>query len=251
MIGSTETAKKVISDSSTSIKKYSMELGGNAPFIVFDDADLETAINIGAAIKFGNCGQICVAANRFFIHEKVYDKFIDGLIIKAKNLKIGFNENLDYDIGPLITEKSRNRVEDLIKQTLKNGGKLEYGGGIPKMKGNWIEPTIITNVNKTMSIFHEEIFGPVASIIKFKSDTEVLEKANDTDYGLASYLFTKNKKRINKFVDDLDFGEIHVNGIKYDIYLPHGGIKQSGIGHDCSELALEDYLIKKRISIAK
>ena len=102
-----------------------------------------------------------------------------------------------------------------------------------------------------MSIFHEEIFGPVASIIKFKSDTEVLETANDTDYGLASYLFTKNKKRINKFVDDLDFGEIHVNGIKYDIYLPHGGIKQSGIGHDCSELALEDYLIKKRISIAK
>ena len=251
MIGSTETAKKVISDSSTSIKKYSMELGGNAPFIVFDDADLDNAINIGAAIKFGNCGQICVAANRFFVHEKVYDKFLNGLIEKAKNLKIGYSEDLDFEIGPLISKKSRDRITNLIKDTIDSGGNLEYGGGIPEMNGNWFEPTVISGINESMSIFHEEIFGPVASIIKFKYDEEVLKQANKTQYGLASYLFTKDKKRIDKFVDELDFGEIHVNGIKYDIYLPHGGIKQSGIGHDCSELALEDYLIKKRISIAK
>ena len=251
MIGSTETAKKVISDSSTSIKKYSMELGGNAPFIVFDDADLDNAINIGAAIKFGNCGQICVAANRFFVHEKVYDKFLNGLIEKAKNLKIGYSEDLDFEIGPLISKKSRDRITNLIKNTIDSGGNLEYGGGIPEMNGNWFEPTVISGINESMSIFHEEIFGPVASIIKFKYDEEVLNQANKTQYGLASYLFTKDKKRIDKFVDELDFGEIHVNGIKYDIYLPHGGIKQSGIGHDCSELALEDYLIKKRISIAK
>ncbi len=251
MIGSTETAKKVISDSSTSIKKYSMELGGNAPFIVFDDADLDNAINIGAAIKFGNCGQICVAANRFFVHEKVYDKFLYGLIEKAKNLKIGYSEDLDFEIGPLISKKSRDRITNLIKNTIDSGGNLEYGGGIPEMNGNWFEPTVISGINESMSIFHEEIFGPVASIIKFKYDNEVLKQANKTQYGLASYLFTKDKKRIDKFVDELDFGEIHVNGIKYDIYLPHGGIKESGIGHDCSELALEDYLIKKRISIAK
>ncbi len=251
MIGSTETAKKVISDSSTSIKKYSMELGGNAPFIVFDDADLDNAINIGSAIKFGNCGQICVAANRFFVHEKVYGKFLDGLIEKAKNLKIGYSEDLDFEIGPLISKKSRDRITNLIKDTIDSGGNLEYGGGIPEMSGNWFEPTVISGINESMSIFREEIFGPVASIIKFKYDDEVLNKANKTQYGLASYLFTKDKKRIDKFVDELDFGEIHVNGIKYDIYLPHGGIKQSGIGHDCSELALEDYLIKKRISIAK
>ena len=251
MIGSTETAKKVISDSSTSIKKYSMELGGNAPFIVFEDADIEVAINIGSAIKFGNCGQICVAANRFFVHENVHKKFVDGLIKKARELKIGYNKNLDFEIGPLISKSSRERVIDLIKSTIDNGGKLEFGGEIPLMNGNWFEPTIITNVNESMSIFHMEIFGPVASIIKFNNDDEVLKKANNTDYGLASYLFTSNKKRIDKFVDELDFGEIHVNGIKYDIYLPHGGIKQSGVGHDCSELALEDYLIKKRISIAK
>ena len=251
MIGSTETAKKVISDSSTSIKKYSMELGGNAPFIIFDDADIDTAINIGAAIKFGNCGQICVAANRFFVHEKVHDKFLKGLIDKAKNLKIGYSEDLDFEIGPLISKKSRDRISNLIKNTIDSGGNLEYGGGIPKMNGNWFEPTVISGINESMSIFHEEIFGPVASIIKFKNEDEVLNQANKTQYGLASYLFTRDKKRIDKFVDELDFGEIHVNGIKYDIYLPHGGIKQSGVGHDCSELALEDYLIKKRISIAK
>ena len=207
--------------------------------------------NIGAAIKFGNCGQICVAANRFFVHEKVYDKILNGLIDKAKNLKIGYSEDLDFEIGPLISKKSRDRISNLIRNAINSGGNLEYGGGIPKMNGHWFEPTVISGINESMSIFHEEIFGPVASIIKFKNEDEVLNQANKTQYGLASYLFTKDKKRIDKFADQLDFGEIHINGIKYDIYLPHGGIKQSGIGHDCSELALEDYLIKKRISIAK
>ena len=171
--------------------KYSMELGGNAPFIVFDDADLDNAINIGAAIKFGNCGQICVAANRFFVHEKVHDKFLNGLIEKAKNLKIGYSEDLDFEIGPLISKKSRDRITNLIKDTIDSGGILEYGGGIPKMNGNWFEPTVISGINESMSIFHEEIFGPVASIIKFKYDEEVLNQANKTHYGLASYLFTK------------------------------------------------------------
>ena len=253
MIGSTETAKKVISDSSTSIKKYSMELGGNAPFIVFDDADIDLAADIGAAIKFGNCGQICVAANRFYIHQNIFDSFLNKLISKAKNLKIGYNKELDYDIGPLITNKSKDRVLGLIKNTVENGGCLEYGGKTPENldKGNWIYPTIISGVNDKMKIFHEEIFGPVATLIPFKSDDDVLLSANNTKYGLASYIFTNDKIRINRFIDELDFGEIHVNGIKYDIYLPHGGIKESGVGHDCSELALEDYLIKKRITITK
>mgnify|MGYP001157164135 FL=1 len=253
MIGSTETAKKVISDSSTSIKKYSMELGGNAPFIVFDDADIDLAIEIGAAIKFGNCGQICVAANRFYIHHNIFDSFLKKLISKAKNLKIGYNKELNYEIGPLITNKSKDRVLELIENTIKSGGCLEFGGKTPKNleKGNWIYPTIISGVNDEMKIFHEEIFGPVASLIPFKSDHEVLSSANNTKYGLASYIFTRDKNRIDHFIDELDFGEVHVNGIKYDIYLPHGGIKESGVGHDCSELALEDYLIKKRITITK
>ena len=253
MIGSTETAKRVISDSSTSIKKYSMELGGNAPFIVFDDADIELASNIGAAIKFGNCGQICVAANRFFIHEKIFDEFLDKMVSKAKQLKIGFNKQLDFEIGPMITNKSKERVLDLIEKTIEDGGKLQYGGKSPEnlSVGNWIQPTVISGVTDKMNIFHEEIFGPVASLISFKTEDNVIKSANNTKYGLASYLFTKNKERINRFINELDFGEVQINGIKYDIYLPHGGIKESGVGHDCSELALDDYLIKKRITITK
>ena len=155
-------------------------------------------------------------------------------------------------MGPLITSKSRDRILDLIDDTLKNGGKLEYGGKIPENHpiGNWLEPTVITNINDKMRIFNEEIFGPVASIMKFSSDEQVLALANKTDYGLASYIFTTNEERINFFSENLEFGEVQVNGIKYAIYLPHGGIKESGIGHDCSHLALHDYLTKKRISIA-
>ena len=252
MIGSTNTAKKVFSDSSSSIKRLSMELGGNAPFIVFDDADLKSAIDLAIGIKFGNSGQICVAANRFFIHEKIYDRFLEEYLKRVKKLKLGFGENQNPDMGPLITSKSRDRVLDLIDDTLKNGGKLEYGGKIPENHpvGNWLEPTVITNISDKMRIFNEEIFGPVASIMKFSSDEEVLTLANKTDYGLASYIFTTNEERINFFSENLEFGEVQVNGIKYAIYLPHGGIKESGIGHDCSYLALNDYLTKKRISVA-
>ncbi len=252
MIGSTSTAKKVYADSSTSIKRLSMELGGNAPFIVFDDADLDAAIDLAIGIKFGNSGQICVAANRFFIHDKIYDTFLKHYLERVKKLKLGFGEDSSPDMGPLITVKSRDRILDLISDSIKNGAKLEYGGKIPEnfSDGNWLEPTVITHVSQDMRIFNEEIFGPVASIIKFSNDNEVLKLANSTDYGLASYIFTNNKKRIDFFSENLNFGEVQVNGIKYAIYLPHGGIKESGIGHDCSHLALYDYLTKKRISVA-
>ena len=252
MIGSTSTAKKVYADSSTSIKRLSMELGGNAPFIVFDDADLDAAIDLAIGIKFGNSGQICVAANRFFIHDKIYDTFLKFYLERVKKLKLGFGVDSSPDMGPLITVKSRDRILDLISDSIKNGAKLEYGGKIPEnfSDGNWLEPTVITNVSQDMRIFNEEIFGPVASIIKFSNDNEVLKLANSTDYGLASYIFTNNKKRIDFFSENLNFGEVQVNGIKYAIYLPHGGIKESGIGHDCSHLALYDYLTKKRISVA-
>jgi succinate-semialdehyde dehydrogenase/glutarate-semialdehyde dehydrogenase len=252
MIGSTNTAKKVFADSSSSIKRLSMELGGNAPFIVFDDANIESAIDLAVGIKFGNSGQICVAANRFFIHEKIYDIFLNKYLERVKNLKLGFGQNQKPDMGPLITSKSRERILDLIHDTLKNGGKLEYGGKIPENHpiGNWLEPTVITNVTDKMRIFNEEIFGPVAVLMKFSNDNEVLKLANKTDYGLASYIFTKSKERIDFFSENLEFGEVQVNGIKYAIYLPHGGIKESGIGHDCSYLALNDYLTKKRISVA-
>lgn len=255
MIGSTATGQKVIADSTTSIKKLGMELGGNAPFIVFDDADIETALNLAIGLKFGNTGQICVAANRIFVHKDIYDKFLDAYVQKASKLVIGFGtkEHPEVFMGPLVTRSDRDRMFTLIEDAVSKGAKLEYGGKIPEgfpEGGNWMEPTIISGVTTDMKLFNEEIFGPIAPVMSFKSDDEVLALANDTEYGLASYIFTNNHKRIAKFTEELAFGEIQVNGVKYAIYLPHGGIKNSGIGHDCSHLALDDYLVKKRVSIA-
>lgn len=253
MIGSTATGMKIISESTTSIKKLGMELGGNAPFIIFEDADLSKAIDIGIALKFGNCGQICVAANRFFVHEKIYNDFIKSFVKRSSEIKLGFGKNSDSDMGPLVRRNDVNRMKSLIKDAISKGAKLEYGGKVPKNmenKGNWFEPTVLSGMTTDMDLFKKETFGPIAPFMKFSSDDEVLELANKTEYGLASYVFTNNHKRIERFTDDLEFGEIQINGVKYAIYLPHGGIKNSGIGHDCSHLALEDYLIKKRVSQA-
>ncbi|MFL2585642.1 MAG: NAD-dependent succinate-semialdehyde dehydrogenase [Parvicellaceae bacterium] len=253
MIGSTETGKKVISESASSIKKIGMELGGNAPFIVFEDADIEKALNIGIDLKFGNCGQICVAANRFFVHENIYDNFINAYKKRVSEIKLDFGKNSKADMGPLVRKDDVKRMKLLINDAISKGGKLIFGGKIPKDKnvnGNWFEPTIISELSKEMDLFNNETFGPIAPFMKFKSDDEVLDLANQTEYGLASYIFTNNNKRIQRFSEELEFGEVQINGVKYAIYLPHGGIKNSGIGHDCSHLALEDYLVKKRVSIS-
>lgn len=252
MIGSTATGQQVIADSTTSIKKLGMELGGNAPFIVFEDADFDTALNLAIGLKFGNTGQICVAANRFFIHKNIYQKFLDAYIERASQLKLGFSLDETVDMGPLVTRKDRDRMLKLVEDAVSKGAKLEYGGKIPvgKENGNWLEPTVLSGMTSDMDVFRYETFGPVAPFMSFETDDEVLELANDTEFGLASYIFTNNHNRIHRFSEELQFGEVQVNGVKYAIYLPHGGIKNSGLGHDCSHLALDDYLVKKRISIA-
>lgn len=252
MIGSTATGQKVITDSATSIKRLSMELGGNAPFIVFEDADVEKALDLAIALKFGNSGQICVAANRFFIHTSIYEIFLKKYVDRVKKIKLGFGINEKPDMGPMITKKDRDRMFVLIDDAIKKGGILLAGGKIPKGKeeGNWIQPTVISEMTTEMLLFKEETFGPIAPFMKFANDDDVLSLANDTEYGLASYIFTNNNQRIQRFSEELSFGEVQVNGVKYAIYLPHGGIKNSGIGHDCSHLALDDYLVKKRVSIA-
>ena len=255
MIGSTETGKRVIADSTTSIKKLGMELGGNAPFIIFDDADFETALNLAVVLSFWNSGQICVAANRIFVHKNIYDKFLKAFIKRTSELKLGFGvkENPEVFMGPVVSRSDRDRMFDLVDDAVSKGAKLEYGGKIPDgfpEGGNWIEPTVVSGITQEMNLFRQETFGPVAGIMSFDTDDEVLALANDTEYGLASYIFTNNHKRIERFTEELEFGEIQINGVKYAIYLPHGGIKNSGIGHDCSHLALDDYLVKKRISTA-
>lgn len=156
-------------------------------------------------------------------------------------------------MGPLASSESRDRMFELVEDAVSKGATLEYGGKIPEdlpKDGYWMQPTVVSNITTDMKLFREETFGPVAGIMPFDTDDEVLELANDTEFGLASYIFTNNHKRIERFTEDLEFGEIQINGVKYAIYLPHGGFKNSGIGHDCSHLALEDYLVKKRVTTA-
>ena len=252
MIGSTATGQRVIADSATSIKKLSMELGGNAPFIVFEDAVIDKALDLAIGIKFGNSGQICVAANRFFVHSSLYDTFLEKYIERVNKIKLGFGIDQKPDMGPMVTRNDRDRMFELIEDAVAKGGKVLIGGKIPNGKetGNWMEPTVISGMTTEMRLFQEETFGPIAPFMSFDNDEEVLALANDTEFGLASYIFTDSNERIHYFSEQLAFGEVQVNGVKYAIYLPHGGIKNSGIGHDCSHLALEDYLVKKRISIA-
>ncbi len=251
MIGSSVSGRIAMQQAATSIKHFSMELGGNAPAIVFDDANVTQAVNDLAALKFGNCGQVCVSPNRIFVHENVYDDFVERFVGKAKKLVLGFGNDSKIDMGPVVDKRSRERVIKLAEKTIAEGAKLECGGKIPadKPKGYFYEPTVFTNVNRKMTIFKEEIFGPLAAIYKFKTDEEVLDMANDCEVGLSSYVYTNNVNRIHKFSAELEVGEVHINGFKYAIYLPHGGVKESGLGHDCSHLALDDYLEKKRITI--
>lgn len=251
MIGSTETAQKLIAQSSrTSIKRYSMECGGNAPFIVFEDADIAAAINLGAALKIGNTGQICVAPNRFFIHESVIDEFTAGIVEQFKNAKIGFGRENQADMGPLTNRASVVKVQNIVTEAIEQGGELKYGGQVLEQKGYYFPPTAIRMNNNQAEILQHEIFGPVAIITPFSTKEEVIHLANNTDAGLASYVFSSNEATLAYFSEHLAFGEIQLNGVKYDIYLPHGGIKNSGIGMDCSTYALDDYLIKKRVSRA-
>jgi succinate-semialdehyde dehydrogenase/glutarate-semialdehyde dehydrogenase len=250
MIGSSATGRRVIADSATSIKHVSMELGGNAPYIVLEDADVDAAVNLAVILKYNNCGQICVSPNRFFIHEAVYDEFLSKFTEKAKNLKIGFGVEEKPDMGPLVTRGDRERLLKLVEDDVNAGATLVLGGKIPKGmdKGNFIEPTILTGITPSMRSFREELFGPVAPFIKISNIDEAIQLANDTEYGLSSYVFSRNENYIRRSTEELEFGEVHVNGAKYAIYLPHGGIKESGVGHDCSYLALNDYLVKKRIT---
>jgi succinate-semialdehyde dehydrogenase / glutarate-semialdehyde dehydrogenase len=250
LIGSSETGRKIIADSATSIKKICMELGGNAPALVFDDADVKKAALDIAALKTGNTGQICVAPNRIFVHRKVFADFEKILKAKFESTKIGFGRENKPDMGPMVDKKARDRVLKMVQDDVAAGAKLVTGGKIPKgmETGAFMELTILKNINSAHRCFREEIFGPVAVLIEFENEADVIDMANDTEYGLSSYLFTNDVNRILRISDSLEFGEVHINGFKYAIYLPHGGIKESGIGHDCSHLALDDYLFKKRVT---
>ena len=246
--GSTNVGKLLMRNASKTIKGVSLELGGNAPFIIFEDVNIEKAIEGLIMSKFRNAGQTCISANRVFVHNKIHDEFVEKLKEKVNSLKVG--DGLENsDIGPLISEKALVKVEKNTHEALKDGANLILGGK-RHLKGNlFFEPTILTNINKKMRIFKEENFGPIIPIIKFSEDQEVIELANDTNYGLAAYFYTKSVKRVWKMSENLQYGMFGINTGKISTYLnPFGGLKESGIGREGSSSGLEPFLEKKFVS---
>ncbi len=238
--GSTEIGKKLMAASADNLKRLSLELGGNAPFIVLKDADLENAVKGLMAAKFRNAGQSCVASNRIFVHNDIHNKFVSLLGEAIKTIHYG--NGLDYEVnqGPLIDNKSIVRTEELIEDAKKLGAKIIVGG---KRDGNCFMPTIITNIASEMQIYQTEIFAPVVSIIKFETLDKLIQMANDTQYGLAAYIYSENQKKAWELADKLEVGMVAINqGILSLAEAPFGGIKESGFGREGSYLGIEEYL---------
>jgi succinate-semialdehyde dehydrogenase/glutarate-semialdehyde dehydrogenase len=251
LIGSTKTGKHIMRTGASSIKRYSMELGGNAPVLVFPDANLELAASIVCGVKFSNAGQICVSPNRVFVHREILADFTKRVVDHANSAKVGWDKNADILTGPVIDGRAWIRLKGLIDDAAVQGAKVLAGGDRPDglKKGHFLAPTVLGNVNETMDVYRQETFGPIVSIVPFDDTTDLKRMANDCDEGgLTAYIFTSDLAKAERWAADLRYGEVQINGVKYDIDLPHGGIGQSGIGHDCSYLALHDYLVIKRIT---
>ena len=241
--GSTPIGKKLMADCAATVKRTSMELGGNAPFIVFDDADLDAAVAGAMICKFRNAGQTCVCANRILVQENIYDKFITRLKEAAESLVIGDGKNDDVTIGPLINEKAANDVIDFIEDAKSKGAEILTGGNRSEAGNCFIEPTILGNVDQSMRVFNEEIFGPIAPIFKFKTEKEAIEIANNTEFGLACYFYSRDIGRIWRVGEALEFGIVGINeGIISNEMAPFGGVKESGQGREGSKYGLDDYL---------
>lgn len=241
--GSTPVGKQLMAECAATVKRTSMELGGNAPFIVFDDADLDAALTGVMASKYRNSGQTCVCANRILVQEAVYEEFADKLAQAVKGLKVGNGSEDDVTIGPLINAGAANDVMGFIDDAVSKGARVLAGGHRSDLGGNFIEPTILTNVSDDMRVFREEIFGPVAPLFKFKTEKEAVAMANDTEFGLACYFYSRDIGRIWRVGEGLDYGIVGINeGIISNEMAPFGGVKESGQGREGSRYGLDDYL---------
>ncbi|MDX7986863.1 NAD-dependent succinate-semialdehyde dehydrogenase [Xenorhabdus sp. 12] len=241
--GSTEVGRLLMRQCSDSIKKVSLELGGNAPFIVFEDADIEKAVEGAIAAKFRNAGQTCVCANRLYIHRDIYQTFSQRLVEEVQKLQVGNGFEQGVQIGPLINMKSADKVQFLLDDALNKGADLLYGGKRHALGDNFFMPTVLGNVAQNSLILEEEIFGPIAPLVIFDDEESVIEYANNTIYGLAAYFYTENPQRIWRVSEKLDYGMVGINtGLISNEVAPFGGIKQSGLGREGSAHGIEDYL---------
>ncbi|PPK85412.1 succinate semialdehyde dehydrogenase [Neolewinella xylanilytica] len=244
--GSTATGKKLMAQSAGTLKKLSLELGGNAPFIVFEDADLTEAIAGAMTSKYRNGGQTCVCTNRFYVHDAIYDAFVQKLAKAVQALKVGDGRVADTEIGPLINNAAIDKVDRLVADAIEKGARVVVGGGRSEAGPRCYTPTLLAEVDTTMDLSREEVFGPVAPIFRFTTEAEVIGLANDTPYGLAAYFYGKDHARIWRVAEALEYGMVGINtGLISTAVAPFGGIKESGFGREGSKYGLEDYLVVK------
>ncbi len=244
--GSTGVGRLLMRQCSDSVKKVSLELGGNAPFIVFNDADIDKAVEGAMGAKFRNAGQTCVCANRFYIHKDIYQQFSERFVAAVKKLKVGNGFEEGVTIGPLINRKAVEKSQSLLDDTLKRGATLLCGGESDQAGENFFQPTVVGNVPADSHILEEEIFGPVAPLVIFENEDEVVHLANNTIYGLAAYFYSENSQRIWRVAENLEYGMVGINtGLISNEVAPFGGIKQSGLGREGSEHGIEDYMEMK------
>lgn len=241
--GSTEVGKTLVRNAAETMKKVSMELGGNAPYIVFDDADIQAAVKGAIANRFRNAGQVCVSANRFYIQDGVYDEFVSLLAEEVKKLKVGNGMDDGVVLGPLIDDAAVEKVEKHVNDAVEKGGKALVGGKRHKLGHSFFEPTVIVDANEAMLLAQEETFGPVAPCFRFKTEEEVIQRANNTPFGLAAYFYSQSLQRVFRVAEALESGMIGINECAVSTELaPFGGVKESGLGREGSVLGLDEFL---------
>lgn len=249
--GSTEVGKILMAQSAGTVKKLGLELGGNAPFIVFEDADIDAAVNGAIVSKYRNAGQTCVCANRLYVHDRVYDVFVEKLRAKVASLKVGDGSESDTVIGPLISESAVEKIEEHIADALLKGARLAEGGHRHALGGTFFQPTILTEVTSDMIVSVEETFGPLAPVYRFRDEAEVIALANATEFGLAAYFYAKDLSRVWRVAEALEYGMVAVNtGLLSTELAPFGGIKQSGFGREGSHHGTAEFLNLKYVLMA-
>lgn len=249
--GSTNVGKLLMKQSSDTLKKLSFELGGNAPFIVFDDADLDTAVAGAIASKFRSSGQTCVCANRIFVQSSIYDTFAERFAEKVRNFKVGYGYDEGVTHGPLIHDRAVSKVVQHVEDAKEQGAKVIVGGDrMPELGPNFFAPTVITGMKSSMRIMTEETFGPIAGIFPFDTEEEVVKMANDADVGLAGYFFSKDLQRVYRIAEALQVGMVGVNtGLISDVAAPFGGVKFSGFGREGSKYGIDEYQTIKMVTL--